>query len=274
MARRNTLYDILTLAINDMAQHGYDSVQRVEYWTEQIRRAAESTLKTKAQMQQMLQDALQAVYHKMVTKQGALKFNPGVARFTLKRVAPTLRAELDRRIMASANLIKMNREQAIEKTLQRFQGWSTSIPKGGAADPEKDKTKAEIRKPLARLPFTERRVLIDQGHKLGAAINSVVAEGGGAIAAMWRSNFRQPGYDYREDHRERDSIIYLVRNSWAQSQGLVKPGEAGYTDQITQPAEEPFCRCRYIYLFHLMQLPADMLTAKGKEANLKTRVTT
>lgn len=269
---RNTFYDTLTAAINDMATHGYDSAERVAYWTEQIRRAAQASMKTSAQMADMLRQALHAVYIRMVERGGALKLNPGVGRFTLEKIMPQLRAELDRRIMASASLIKLNREETIEKTLRRFQGWSTSIPVGGSAEPDKAQAKKDIRKGLASLPFVERRVLIDQGHKLGAAINATVAEGGGAIAGMWKSNFRQPGYQYRPDHKERDSHVYLVRGSWAQKNGFVKPGPEGYIDSITQPAEEPFCRCRYVYLYHLRQLPEDMITAKGREQLAKVKV--
>ncbi len=272
MVKRNSFYDTITAAINDMATHGYDSAERVAYWTDQIRRAAQASIRTSAQMSEMLRRALHAVYQKMVERGGVLKMHPGVGRFTIEKVMPTLRAELDRRIMASASLIKLNREEVIEKTLRRFEGWSTSIPVGGSAEPEKQKTAKDLRKGLASLPFQERRVLIDQGHKLGAAINATVAEGGGAIAAMWRSNFRQAGYDYRPDHKERDGQVYLVRGSWAQQRGLVKVGSAGYIDTVTQPAEEPFCRCRYVYLYHLRQLPEDMITVKGRTELEKVKV--
>lgn len=269
---RNDFYDTLTRAINDLAEHGYDSAERVAYWTEEIRRAAQASMRTSAQMAEMLRRALHAVYVRMVDRGGALKLNPGVGRFTIEKVLPQLRAELDRRIMASANLIRLNKEEAIEKTLRRFQGWSTSIPPGGSAEPDKQKAKKDIRKSVAGLPFIERRVLIDQGHKLGASINATIAEGGGAIAGMWRSNFRQAGYDYRPDHKERDGQVYLVRGSWAQAKGLVKAGAAGYSDNITQPAEEPFCRCRFIYLYHLRQLPDDLITARGRAELEKVRV--
>jgi hypothetical protein len=272
MATSKEFYDTLTAAINDMAKNGYDSPERVAYWTEQIRKVAEASMRTSAQMQEMLRQALHAVYRRNVESLGVLKLHPGVSRFTIEKVLPTLRAELDRRILASASLIKLNRQEAMEKTLRRFQGWATSIPIGGSAEPDKAEAKKDIRKSLASLPFTERRVLIDQGRKLGASINATIAQGGGAIAGMWRSNYRQPGYDYREDHKERDGHVYLVRDSWAQQSGLVKPGEAGYIDDVTQPAEEVFCRCRYVYLYNLRQLPEDMLTVKGKAELQKSKV--
>ncbi len=268
----NSFYEVITRAINDLAEHGYDSAERVAYWSDEIRRAAERTTKSAAQLAKMLRDALETVYRRLVEQGGVLRAAPGVARFTIEHVKPILRAELDRRIMASASLIKLNREEAIDKTIRRFQGWATSLPPGGSAEPEKAKARSDIRKSVAGLPFIERRVLIDQGHKLGASIAATVAEGGGAIAARWHSNYRQAGYDYRPDHKERDGDVYLLRESWAKAQGLVKAGPSGYSDEITQPAEEPFCRCRFEYLFHLRQLPDDMITARGKQKLQAVRV--
>ena len=190
--------------------------------------------------------------------------NKGVERFTIERIKPSLRAELDRRILASASLIRLNRDAAIEKTIQRFQGWATSIPKGGSGAVAKRETKDDIRKSLAQLPFEERRVLIDQGHKLTSSISEILATDGGAIAGVWRSHWRQSGYDYRVDHKDRDEKVYTVRDNWAMQAGLMKVGRAGYTDDITKPGEEVFCRCYYSYLYHLRDLPASMLTAKGR----------
>lgn len=272
MEKRESFYDVLTAAVNDVALHGYDSAERIEFWTKALRRAAEATMKTPAEMQQMLKDALQVVFNRMVEHGGALKVAPGIPRYTIERIRPALRGELDRRILASAALIKSNREEAVEKSLRRFQGWATSIPKGGSADPDKQQAKSDIRKSIAALPFAERRVLIDQGHKLTASIRATIAEGNGAIAMVWKSRWRQPGYDYREDHKERDGVIYTIRGNWAQERGLMKPGPDGYYDQITQVAEEPFCRCSAQYIFNLRQLPADMLTVKGRDELERVKV--
>ena len=51
----------------------------------------------------------------------------------------------------------------------------------------------------------------------------------------------------------------------------MKPGRAGYTDEITQPAEEPFCRCYYVYLYSLGRVPDDMITKKGRAALVEAR---
>ncbi len=268
---RRGFYDVLSAAVNDIAEHGFDQAGRLEYWTSQLRMAAERSATPLWRMEEMLRSGLGAIYRRLVERGGVARYHPGVARFTLQRIAPRLRAELDRRILASANLIKLNRQQAIDKTLSRFSGWSTSIPAGGSDATSRRETGKEIRKALAQLPFEERRVLIDQGHKLTASINAVVAGEGGAIALTWRSHWRQAGYDYREDHKERDGQVYAIRGNWAARQGLMKPGAAGYYEDITAVGEEIFCRCWAEYIYRLGSLPDDMLTKKGAEALAQAR---
>jgi hypothetical protein len=43
-----TYYETISLAVSDIAAHGYDSQERVAYWQEQIKRAAERSLKSEA----------------------------------------------------------------------------------------------------------------------------------------------------------------------------------------------------------------------------------
>lgn len=261
---KQNFYSVVTEAVSDLVDHGFDKIDRVAHWEKKLRAAAESALPSTQRMEQELRKALSTIYEKLIEKGEIARHHPGIERFTLERIKPQLRAELDRRIMASANLIKLNRKKSVDQTLARFVGWSTSIPSGGTKQANKAKVKGDIRKSLTRLPFEERRVLIDQGHKLTAAISETVATGGAAIAAKWRSHWRQAGYDYREDHKERDQEIYLLRESWARDAGLVKPGKVGFYDQITKAGEEPFCRCYIVWIYTLGELPSDMLTVKGK----------
>ncbi len=253
-------YQTIKAAIADIEAHGFDSQQRIDGWMERIEQAAREALMPESAVQNALSQTLSTIYKRAMERGGIVKLHPGLSRFKIDQLRPRARTELDRRIMASAQLIKLNRQQAIAKTLQRFSGWATSIPAGGSDVADKP----DLKKALKSLTYEERRVAIDQGHKLLAAINDVVAKDGGAIAAEWHSHFRQPGYDARPDHKERDGGIYLIRGNWAQEKGLVKVGTAGYTDDITQPAEEPFCRCNYRYIYSIRGLPDDMLTAKGR----------
>jgi hypothetical protein len=225
----------------------------------------ERAMGSPAATEMAMRRSLKAVYRRLAINGVALKDNKGVSKFSVDMLKPAMRRELDKRILASANLIKLNREEAISTTLRRFQGWATSIPKGGSKALDIRKEKSMIRKPLSKVTFQERRVIIDQSQKFAAALNAVIANENDAIAAVWHSRWRTPGYDYREDHRERDQKIYAIRGNWAIKKGLMKVGKMGYTDDITQPAEEVFCQCRYTYIYSIDYLPDEMLTEKGKQ---------
>ena len=256
-----SLASVVSAAIDDFTLHGYDSQTRLDFWTAEIRKAAAAELTPPHMLEMALRDVLGASYRKMVDNAGLLKWHRGVQRFTLEQVRPRLRAELDRRILASANLIKLNRQAAIEKTLQRFQGWSTSIPVGGSRIVEKRDEKTDILKSVKQLRFEERRVTIDQSHKFAAALSDILATDAKAIAAIWHHHHvRYP----RAEHLARDGHIFLIRDSWAHEKGFVKPGADGYADEIERPAEWVYCRCSYQYLYNLRDLPHDMITDRGR----------
>lgn len=260
------LSEVLSEAVRYFAEHGYDSEDALNYWLHRIRLAIlERGSKPPTDMAQA---ALQAVYNKAV-RGGLKRYHPELPPYAIQTIAPNLRPILQSRILASADLIKLNREQAVETTLRRFSGWATSQPMGGGPV-DKLKTRQHIGKRLQQASYEERRMLIDQGHKLIASINQTVAEGNGAIAMQWHSHWRDPSYDYRPDHKERDERIYLVRGSWAQEKGFLKPGE--YLDDITRPAQEPYCRCFGTWLYSLTRLPESMLTEKGKKVMEQTRI--
>jgi hypothetical protein len=261
----DSFYKTITAAIADIEAHGYDSQARIDGWLEKIQAAARASATPEHVLQEALNAHMHAIYTRLVERGGILKAQKQITAFTVDRLKPALRSELDRRIMASAQLIKMNRKRAIADTEQRFSGWATSIPKGGTRALEKKEVKRDLRKALVRLPFEERRVLIDQGAKFTASLNNIVAVGGGAIALVWRSHWRRPGYHFREDHKERDGKCYTLRGNWALAKGFMKAGPAGYYDEITAVGEEVFCSCNAQYVFNVRDLPEDMITIKGQE---------
>jgi hypothetical protein len=261
-----TFYQEVSAAISHFQAFGFTSQAQLDQWVGRIRRAALLQLKPPAETERELKRVLGDRYKHLVTKAGILNSMPEVSRYTLEKVKPKLRKELDRRIMASANLISLNRQEAVSTTLRRFQGWATAIPPGGSRAPEAKADKDLIRKSLAKMPFEERRVIIDQTHKLVAAIRDITATDAGAIAGMWHSPWRRPGYDYREDHKERDEKIYAIRGNWAIEKGLMKAGPNGYLDAIDGPGFLPFCSCQVQYLFSLSRLPPEFLTKAGMYA--------
>lgn len=263
---------LLMQAIKEFAARGYTSEFELQEWLMRLHTALDIEMPSDEEIRKTLALSLTSV-HKREIERGIAQLVPGVSRYTLDRVAPALRAELDRRIFAGVDLIKLNKRSVTEKTLQRFSGWVTSVPPGGSSETNLRSVATDIAKGPARLKFEARRVAIDQGAKLSSAVTHTVAIGQGAIAAIWHSNWRQKGYDYRVDHKERDGRLYTIRGSWALDDGLIKKGAAGYLDDITQPAEEPFCQCTAQYVTSLQNIPDDMLTVKGREALAGARST-
>lgn len=278
---KKKFYETVAAAIKDFAKHGYDSQERLEYWRRLLEKAAAASFVSMESVETDIRRTMTLAYYRLVTRGGLLRRMPQISAYTLQQLTPQLQAELNRRIMSSIDLIKLNRPVAIAKTLQRFSGWATSVPEGGFPSDVRKGTykyvdvKQDVQKAMTSLPFDERRVVIDQNAKLVSAINTTVAEGGGAIAAIWQSHKHQKGYDGRPKHNERDGKMFLVRNNWAIEKGLVKKGAGEYTDSIEQPGEFVFCRCSWIYLFNVRDLPTDWLTKKGEEqlaeAKRKTR---
>jgi hypothetical protein len=136
---------------------------------------------------------------------------------------------------------------------------------------DKVDTKSNIRKALAQLPFEERRVIIDQSNKFLGDLNNIIAVDGGAIAGEWHSSYRQRGYNYREDHKERDSKFYMIPNNWALQKGFVKAMGGQWIDRITRVGEEIFCRCSMRFVYNIRDLPSEMITKKGEEELTRVR---
>ena len=259
------LNEILAAAIRWFSEHGYRDAASLDFWAQRIR-AALGAINGKP-AHEMSRKSLESAYKK--TLRAAPKYHAGIDKSTIANTEPKLRPLLQARIMASADLIKLNREQAVEVTMRRFAGWASSQPPGGSPVDVRE-VKGQIGKRLQQSTFEERRMLIDQGHKLAAAVNQTIAEGNGAIAAQWH-HVHESNYDARPDHVARDGKIYLIRDSWAHQKGLVKPNAQGYMDEHEQPAQAPFCRCAATYLYALSRLPDGMLTVKGRELLEQTK---
>ncbi|MHB8915876.1 MAG: structural protein [Thiobacillus sp.] len=258
--------EILKQSVDYVASHGFDDSPQLKLLMQLLRQSADRSFISADVLQNQMKAALETYYKRATSKAHMTKaFNGSVSRMTIDAVAPRLRAELDRRIMANADLIVLNRQQAIDKTLQRFSGWMTSVPAGGSRAIDKGEVIQDIKKTARQLKYEVRRRDIDQGHKLIASIDAVIAMQTNAIALIWQSKWRRPGYDYREDHKERDGKVYAIRGNWAIERGLMNKG-IGYYDEITPVAMEPYCSCSAIYLSSLSELPESMLTEKGKQA--------
>jgi hypothetical protein len=255
---------VLAEVLKHIADHGYSDQDRMEEYLLRLRMAAEREIGSPQAADKAMRDALGAIYGRLIDQGGVSKYAPEVPRYTIAMVRPQLRAELDRRVMAATDLIKLRRGEAIDKTLRQVVGWTTSIPPGGVSDESLREVKKRVGDSLKQYRFECRRVSIDQGHKLVNNVANIVAVDNGAIAGEWHSHWRQAGYNYRKDHKERDGKFFAVKDSWAVREGLIKKGD-GYLEDITQPGQEPFCRCFVRYVSSPRRLPDDMLTDKGRQ---------
>jgi hypothetical protein len=264
---RDTFFQVITDAVAFFTAEGFQSETALLEWMARIRQAAERDMVPLSILDSELRRVLAKTYDRMVEKGGILVRHGDIPRFTLERAKPKLRAELDRRIMTSASQIKLNRVQSVEKTLQRFQGWATSIPAGGSQVVDKVPVKSDIRKALAQLPYEERRVSIDQGAKMVSAISNIIATDGGAIAVTWHDHgHNDRSYNARPEHMKRDGKTYAIKGNWAIEAGLMTKGPNGYYEDVTAFGEEVFCRCWGSYLYAIRRLPDSMLTQKGRDA--------
>lgn len=268
---RDGFYEVLTAAINDLLEHGFDSSWRVEDWVRKLEAAARAGLVPEGVLTREVRDVLARTYRQTVEGGLLLKRHPQVSAYTIDRMKPKLRAELDRRILASSSLIKLNREQSIQQTLQRFAGWATSIPIGGTEAEGRAEVKESVKRGIAGLSFVERRCIVDQGHKLVSSLSEIVALDQGAIAAIWRHVMEGGGYQARPVHVKLNGTVFVVRGNWAMKKGLMKLAGRKYTDEVESPGMPVSCRCWYSWLYNLRDLPPEMITRKGEEALIEVR---
>lgn len=268
MSRRR-FYEVVSEAVSDFIEHGFDSQERLHKWLVAIRRAAGQALIPEDELEGILRKSLSRVFRGAASTAVLQHKHVGIPAFKLEQIRYGLHAELRRRIHVGVDLIKLNRSAAVEQALQRFTGWASSVPAGGTEIASRKETADKVRRSISGLPFVERRVVIDQGHKLVAAVNDIVARDGGAIAMKWHHIHPGPHYDSRPEHLARDGKVFLIRDSWAHKDGLVKLAGGKYLDQIDQPGEAIFCSCSGIYLYVPSALPPEMWTAKGRSMILK-----
>ena len=256
--------EVLAAAIEDLSRTGFVSQDRLNEWITWLRNAAERDIGPTWEVDAEVRKGFTTLFERFVDGTKLPEHVPGIARFTKENIKPRMYPELDRRITAAADLIKYNRQEAINTTLRRFSGWATSIPPGGDDTIDKRDTRSMLGKELREYRYHKRLVANDQGHKLIANVANIVATDAGAIAGIWNSHgHTDKHYNARKTHLERDGKIYLIRDSWAHKEGLVKP-KYGYTDDITAPGQEVNCRCWLTYITSPRKLPDEMLTKKGQ----------
>ena len=254
--------DVLREAVADFAERGYESEAQLQDWVSRIRSAAEADLVPEDRVEEEVRRVLGTVYDRLIERGGIFQRHPDVGRFTVERLRPAARAELQRAIFASAGLIRLNRTRAVEETVQRFAGWATSVPRGGSENVRRRDVQVGTRRELQKLAYEARRVGVDQGHKFAASLDRILADESGAIAGQWHHHYvRYP----RPEHVARDRRWYVIRDGWAYRDGLIRPIDGnGFLEDHDQAGEKILCRCSVLYRTELGRVPTEMLTGKGR----------
>ncbi|MXV43473.1 hypothetical protein GS501_00055 [Saccharibacter sp. 17.LH.SD] len=262
--KRETFQSVLTQAVEDLRRNGYDSKARHQRWLRKLRQLAKRMVGSDEESTRRVKRVLQASYTQKVTK-GSIAKEHQISVYTVKQLSPSLQRELARRIAAATELITLNKDRAVEQTLQRFSGWATAQNPGMTTPEKVREIKAQISKPLYQQPFEERRTVIDQNAKFSANLNYLVASDNKAIAVIWDANASRPNYHHRPEHLARNGKIFVLKDSWAYQNGYIKKDVDFYED-TEGFATAPFCSCKGIYLYSLTDLPEEMLTEKGLAA--------
>lgn len=267
------LDEVIKAAITDLSERGFVSVEQVEQWVRKINDAYTRAYPAESVARDMA--ARMRDIFKTEVVGGRIARGQKLPHWKITKLEPRLREELNKRILASANLIKLNRAEMISRTLSRFSGWAFSIPVGGrelgkaTGTKTKRDTAQSIGKSLKSMTYEERRVMIDQSAKLRSSLTEIVATENGALFGVWESQFREGGYNARQDHKKRDGKPFIVPNNWAIQKGLMRSNAPTIDDQ-TKPGEEVYCRCQYVWYYNLRDAQKfGLLTEKGKEQLLK-----
>ncbi len=260
--RKTTFYTTLIAAIEDIEEHGYDH-ERIEYWLVLLIMMAEQTFKDRSK--RSARDFLTDQARKYSSERNIAITHKGLPIRYFSEFTNHAQNELNARIAMTDMLIAAVRDEALDKMTRGFIGWASSV--SHLTPSATDHVKLRKRLNISDLSVMERRILFDQCDKMKATLGAIIAERYGALAAVWHSRWREPEYNYREDHKSIDEVIMFMPDTHEMRLGLFVPGLPLVTDQ-SLPGMEPNCKCYFTYLYGLHSIPDIYLTEKGKVAKV------
>ena len=268
MAKERSFSTVLGLAVGAIALYGLLSSKQLKDWEKALIAAALFTFMQPKEMNVVLYKRLDGIYKDMVTDKKLLKKYPNMDRGAFDRAKDKILHRLALRKFLGADLIEKNYRESIDTVVRRFIGWASSVPAGGIKELDREVEKRKIQKAILSVDAEGKFIVRDQMHKFQTEIEEILSVDGQAIAAKWHSQWRVPGYNYREKHKHIDvsGEVFVIRDNWALQGRLMKLSGRKYTDSIIRPGMEPNCKCVYEYIYSLSDLPDDMLTAKGRAA--------
>lgn len=149
--------------------------------------------------------------------------------------------------------------------------------------PKKSKQRKNPLHPIMNHPKVQEIVKKHSGFEALKKISIEEGKESGAIAAKWDAQVHHVKPEHQEwademccqvpSHKERDGTLYSIKGSWALKKGLITEG-AGIVDLNDENLfGKEDCICCFRYEQALKSLPYSMLTEKGKQTLLKSRLT-
>jgi len=267
------LADAINAAINELLKNGW-TPSLIKCWRDELERVldeeAMSPIDAGDAVQRYYQNYLDRIievkglpFRSIVSsddKQAAGITGIGMeGKFEL--LLPKIRSAFD----SCVNDVKAHagqfRQRELLAALNTFEQWALSIPLGGTKEKSFRDEARSVRLELKSFSKWDKYFAQVKSRNFMNEINRIIAEFNGAIAARWhfRSLCEEPM------HKERDGEIYLIRGNWASEKGFIDDHKTKFTESLSLPGNDG-CMCSYCHLSGLRDLPAELLTPKGKDA--------
>jgi hypothetical protein len=213
---------------------------------------------------------LTKTYSSQIERGDIFDYHKGVSRLRVSELKPELQDKLRQRIQANKQLITdyyLDTEtKAVNNAVANWLN-TTSFNKVLSDDIIRGIV-SKCDEAVSTYDISRRA--IDQSHKLIADFNAVIADDAGAVAGQWHSHKKTATYMARPEHEKLNNKIYVIKNSWAVKQGLLKKGSNDWLEDLKeQPAQLINCTCYFVYFYEydliaLFKLKPEIFTEKGK----------
>lgn len=203
------------------------------------------------------------------------KRNVGIASYKLKDLNPKFEKAYKVASLNSLRLIKTQNEETMVKLRRRFADWMSVQNSGGKNIKLEEKDILPDSKHM-------RFILRDQTNKLSANIDNIVAKEYEAIAFQWKTRndnrvVGKPGGKYPDTNKQdkthgnhwdrRDKFFYYAA-TWATKAKLLELDEFVSSNRAIpdgMPGVPIGCRCWAKNYYRLADLPAELISERGKE---------
>jgi hypothetical protein len=137
--------------------------------------------------------------------------------------------------------------------------------------------------PIMKNPKVQGIVKKHSGFESLKKISIEIGKQSEAIAAKWDAQAHHVKQEMQEwademccqvpGHKERDGKLYAIKGNWALQKGLMTEGTGVVDLDDKSLFEDKGCICCFRYKLGLRDLPYSMLTEKGKQTLLGSRLT-